>query len=318
MSTHATNSAHEVGIDPGENRVTPKLDTIPLELQAMIIGTLESQHFRKAMKYRLVCRRLKEAADLALRKRFVTRIHFTTFLDDFDALRDGRNVFIVSPREDPRLAINMYFSSFSEDNAEAIYTYPYRTTLNLGGNDGTLTGEIGVRFGGARFWPLGSMCMLLWRRTMQLYLARVREPEYPRPCLSHSALIFDFPYMDGVKFNDEKLKLTVPWVKLISCLISRETRFAENLKWMASQDLEATRWKTSNPIVEQGLRTALRSDLVRRVRFEGCFKAASYRLMCDWPDESNWQMTPSYKYSPGHLAWFFEWAEYVGIKLTAS
>ncbi|KAI1808259.1 hypothetical protein F4811DRAFT_501706 [Daldinia bambusicola] len=315
MSTQATDPTHEVGIGLGQHRVTPKLDTIPLELQAMIIGSLESQHFRQAMKYRLVCRRLKEATDLAFRKRFVTWIHFATLLNDFDALRDGDLVFIAPRREDLSLEINMYFSSFSEDNAEAIFSFPHRTNLSLGINNGTLTGDICIRFGGFRFWPFVPMCKLLWQRTMQIYLARVREYEYPRPCIIHSALIFDFPYMDGVKFDDEKLELTVPWIKLISCLISREARFAETLRLMSSRDLEATRWKISNPIVEQGLRTALRSDIVRRVRFETCFETAGYRFMRDWPDESNCQMSPSGEYSPGYLEWFFEWAEYVGIKL---
>ncbi|KAI1481766.1 hypothetical protein F4774DRAFT_373667 [Daldinia eschscholtzii] len=316
MAMRAADSTREVSINLREKRVGPRLDTIPLEIQALIIGSLESQHFRKALKYRLVCRRLKEATELAFRDRLVTQIHFTVFLDDFDSLRDANRQFTLSPREDPRLEINLYFSSFSEDKKEATFSYLPRTTLNLGGDDGVLTGNIGVRFGSARFWPLDSMCVLLWRRTMELYLARARESEYPRPCLSHSAMIFDFPYMDDVKFNYDNLDLTIPWIKLASCLISREMRFAKYLKLEASRDLEATRWRHSNPIVEQGLQTALRSDIVRRVRFEKCFKAAGYRFICDWPDESDWQINPFDRYSPGHLDWFFEWAEYVGIKLT--
>ncbi|KAI1646723.1 uncharacterized protein F4817DRAFT_339206 [Daldinia loculata] len=302
----------ELSIDPRKKGETPQLHTLPLDLQARIVTSLAPQHFRKAFfTCRLVCRRLKEATDLAFRNKFVPSLHFAIFLDGITAVRKSGSQIAV--HEDDSIETALYFTSFSEDNTQAIFSYlpdcdvdPFDDTVS--------TGDVEVRFGPPRFWPLRPICELLWRGTMERYQAQTTDDGHTKPCLHLSGMYFQLPYMDDIKFDPEKLELRIPWVRLAACLFPRQNAFGEQLKLMARQDLEATRWKISNPSVEQGLRIALRSNVARAERFETCFEAAYWEYSRQFPQESGWNWSP---YTDRNRDWYLEWAEYVGISLTA-
>ncbi|KAI0844605.1 hypothetical protein F5Y00DRAFT_266433 [Daldinia vernicosa] len=298
-------------IDPGKGE-TPQLHTLPLEVQAMILSSMAPQHFRKAFfTCRLVCRRLKEATDLAFRNKFVPSVRFSIFLDEVTAIRKAGHRIDF---EDYSIEVTLDFTSFSEDKTQAIFSYGPNSGVDTF-DDTVSTSDAEVRIGPVRFWPLRPICKLLWQGTMERYQVRTTEEGYHKPRLHVAGMLFELPYMDDIKFDPEKVELRIPWVRFAACLFPRHDVFGRQLKLMACQDLEATRWKTSNPSVEQGLRIALRSNVVRAERFYTCFEAAYWEYSRLFPQESTWYWSPFRIPSPS--AWYPEWAEYVGISLTA-
>ncbi|KAI1660616.1 hypothetical protein F4813DRAFT_350450 [Daldinia decipiens] len=305
----------ELGIDPGKKGETPQLHTLPLELQAMIVIGMAPQHFRKAFfTCRLVCRRLKEATDLAFRNKFVPSLQFAIFLDEVTVARkSGRQIAV---HEDASIRGDLDFTSFSEDNTQAILSYVPSCGVDTL-DDTVLSDDSEVRFRPLRFWPLRPIFGLLWRGTMERYQVRTTEDGYTKPCLRISGMLFHLPYIDDIKFDPEKVELRIPCVRLAACLFPRQNAFGEQLKLMACQDLEATRWRISIPSVEQGLRIALRSNVVRVERFKTCFEAAYWEYSRQFREEpcQYWALPYTYENSDP-LDWYLEWAEYVRISLT--
>lgn len=84
MSQNA-NPDHEVSADPVKHEPIKKAEweTLPFELQVMIIESLEHQDFRNAwFTCRLVSRRFKEATEQAFKTRILTKIEFAVRIMD--------------------------------------------------------------------------------------------------------------------------------------------------------------------------------------------------------------------------------------------
>ncbi|KAI1372813.1 hypothetical protein F4677DRAFT_462760 [Hypoxylon crocopeplum] len=103
---------------------------------------------------------------------------------------------------------------------------------------------------------------------------------------------------------------------MVGFLMYQEIEIAEQVKLLAAEDLEKTKWRMDNSSMEQGLRIALRSEIVRLVRFDSYLDKAvdNYNRRCPedvFKVKYHTGLTVEEKNCSPNM--YDEWAAYVGI-----
>ncbi|OTA68072.1 hypothetical protein K449DRAFT_400717 [Hypoxylon sp. EC38] len=258
------------------NTIQSTWNTLPIEVQSMIIGSIETpQDIRRAW---FTCRQVSRSFRLATEHYFcfvVTGTEIVTWMGGiFDIRANG-----ISLDYDPlchRIAHLLSFDSYSENDEANFGNHDnYDNTSSFTTKRGTVPiSQVDVLMGHC-WMPYHIVRKFIWKDFMDRYLYGLPYNTPQGPSLVRSGVMFELPFMDHLRVDYEKPRITVPWPPMVSVLMAQEIAFAEELQMLASEDPEKTRWRTtSSPSIEQGLKIALRSKAVRRVRFEACMREA--------------------------------------------
>ncbi|KAL7625876.1 hypothetical protein AAE478_005100 [Parahypoxylon ruwenzoriense] len=292
------------------NTVMPKWDRLPLEIWAIVIGSITvPQDFRRCwFTCRQVSRAFRKATELAFQNRVVPHVSLSCCLI-FQA-----RMPVVRPRSEGFKAVDfvveiMMFEKYSEGGSSVVlldkpvhdYLHPppegWTPPITLLDNNEVVAME--------------KLILEEWKVLMNSYLSAGSRGRNG-PFLYYTGFSFDPPKSVQVSVNFETAEVTIPWKTLISSLMAQEMKLAEEVKLEASMDVEKSRWHTSSsPSVEQGLRIALSSKVVRVERFRTCLRAAAKNFNKKRPGAHNsCQRFVEY----GLKCWYNEWATYVGIQ----
>ncbi|KAI0849002.1 hypothetical protein F5Y00DRAFT_236345 [Daldinia vernicosa] len=276
MSGNA-NADHEVSNDPAKNESTKTSgwNSLPFELQIMIIESLEHQSFRKAwLNCRIVSRSFQEATERAFKTRIVNKLYFALPMSGFDAVK-----LAGGPAQDfhPMAFITsaIPFSHISPDNTQVVFQVKrdskYAVTCD------TPLGEIPlrdtqIRIGG-RFLPLEPLEKFWWEQAFDRSENAPKIHRKHRPCVVHSELRWSLRNTYEGHIHGSEIRVTMPWRLMMSSVLGDESELANEMRYLARKDLEVTHWHM-DPVMEPGMRIALQSEVVRLERFKKCFEDA--------------------------------------------
>ncbi|KAI1802669.1 hypothetical protein F4811DRAFT_388251 [Daldinia bambusicola] len=283
--------------------VKAEWNTIPCELQAMIIDSMAPQDFRKAwFTCRLVSRQFREVTELVFKTRIGKKLSFQVSMTGFNALRSTRSPFHIETH--PRLLEVVQLTKFSQDDSQAIFE------SKMTGR--SLVNGIQVRdlelLCGTTYLPYVLIRKYLWRQAVNTggVWKGLRQPG-----LLHGDVLFGLPFMYKGSTRGSKQRVTMPWKPMMSVLMMQELEQGKEINKLARRDIEATRWHTK-PSIEQGIRIALSSGIVRFMRYKTCIQTAVINLLARWERHEHYL----YMYRPisdnerdetGTDIWFDEW-----------
>lgn len=237
---------------------------------------------------RRVCRTFKVATEQAAKSQIRSKIKISADLDTLTTVRVNEPSSFDEPsssmfyRDEPvRTELQFLFGRFSEDGTRAIFQY---NDINECEFWRTCQGDVQARYievlnNDGQFASLHTLCQDGWKALTSRYLDGLAGEFFKGPYIEASGLLHMLPYMDKVEVNYDKNELAIPWMPMVSILVARETKIEKELKLAASQDLERTTWTIpSSSSVEQGLRLALCSDIVRQQRFAHNMSFAQNRI----------------------------------------
>ncbi|KAI1414429.1 hypothetical protein F5Y13DRAFT_197434 [Hypoxylon sp. FL1857] len=291
-------------------------DTLPMEIKSMIIGSImEPQDFRRAW---FTCRQVSRSFKLATELHFRSHVLGETWIA---VVVGGFSKFRVNglPREYelPSRSFTYFapFKCYSEDDAKVNFRGGSFADNRLFSTDqGSVPyRQIEVLMG--RWLPITIIEKFLWGEAFSHYFDRIPHDIDQGVSLSHSGIIFELPYINHVCVDYEKGDVSIPYSPLATCLMARELALGEEVKLLASEDLEKTRWRASSPSIEKGLRIALNSEATRLIRFKTCIEAAIENVQwrravgrgirCDTVGDGD-----IYE-SLGMDSWYNEWVRYI-------
>ncbi|KAI2465245.1 hypothetical protein F4781DRAFT_438965 [Annulohypoxylon bovei var. microspora] len=304
------------------NASRPHWDSLPFEIRTLIINSIIApQDLRRAwFTCRLVSRSFKTATEEAFKVRIVPDILMLVKISCSNGLR------VVLPKMNldySCLQTNIVFNRFSENGTHAILEHGYGPGEKFPTDEGLVPlDQVQIKID--KFWlPFYVLAPLMRNDIMKDYINRTMHNSCVKPSLYRSRLKFVIPYINHMSVDCEKNEVSVPYSPIVSWLLAKEMEIDAVLELEASKDLEKTHWHvTSRPSVEQGLRIALRSEVVRIERFETSMNAAvtAFRKKRQRPGiDLEWcRDCENFGFKLENLnskdaSWYDEWAGYVGI-----
>ncbi|KAI1469645.1 uncharacterized protein F4812DRAFT_457045 [Daldinia caldariorum] len=252
-------------------------NTLPCELQALIIDSLAPQDFRKAwFTWRLVSRQFRDVTEQVFKTRIAMNLGFQVYVGGLNMIRSTCRSFYDAVHMH-RLEV-VRLAEFSLEDAQAAFENKMTDSSLI---HGTPERDMEQLFG-SEYLPFALFGKYLWQQKGD---SRPAWKGFYHPALLHNDVLFGLPFIYQGRTRGPRQTVTMPWKPMMSALMMQELELGEELSRLGRRDIEATRWR-AEPSMEQGMRIAMSSEVVRFMRYETCLRAAIMSLSIRWERQS--------------------------------
>ncbi|KAI1391697.1 uncharacterized protein F4822DRAFT_193057 [Hypoxylon trugodes] len=253
-------------------------NSLPLEIQTMIISSLERQDFRRAwFDCRLVNRSFRDATEGAFKSQVIPGLVIGVMINGARAIYGfGRELVHENPYRESHfnrenaMGCHIEFNGYSEDDCYAMFRETIDTEVESSSHKTELgepipSREIEYEIG-SQLFPYCPLLRLVWGDAVKNYRLRKTGERCRLPYVICSYVLYKLPSLEHFDIDSNGTKgMAIEWRPLTSYLMRKNIKIGECLKIKASQDHERT--------AEQDVRIAMSSETERKDRFESMFSA---------------------------------------------